>query len=200
VVDVAGGADGQGHDRKLTRTLGAVIVTERLSLRVPTLDDASIVGELLGDPEVVRFLGGQVAAPAELPAIVEKWLQRWDDYGMGPFIVERRADGRFVGRTGILVWDVRTWTHTGVPEPEFAQPEVGWAFARAAWGNGYATEAARAVIEWARAERGVGGLVSVIAPANVRSQRVAERLGATPAETVRLFDSGDAVVWRYPEG
>jgi RimJ/RimL family protein N-acetyltransferase len=176
-----------------------VIETERLRLRVPTLDDAAVIGVLVGDAEVVKFLGGQIAQPDEHEAIVERWLQRWTDHGMGPFIVERREDGSFVGRTGILVWDVRGWTHTGVPDPEFAQPEVGWAFARAAWGNGYATEAARGVIEWARG-RGVRDLVSVIAPANVRSQRVAERLGATPGETVQLQDSGDAVVWRYPEG
>lgn len=173
------------------------IETERLRLRLPTLADVNVLGEVVGDAEVVRFLGGQIAPPEEYEAILGRWLQRWDDHGMGPFMVERRDDGVFVGRTGILVWDVRGWTHTGVPEPEFAQPEVGWAFARAAWGNGFATEAARAVIEWTR-ERGVRGLVSVIAPANVRSQRVAERLGATPAETVQLQDSGDAVVWRYP--
>ncbi|HEY3962452.1 MAG TPA: GNAT family N-acetyltransferase [Gaiellaceae bacterium] len=172
--------------------------TERLRLRLPTLDDANVIGELVGDAEVVRFLGGQIASPDEHEGIVERWLQRWEEQEMGPFIVERREDGRFVGRTGILVWDARDWTHTGTPDPEFAQPEVGWAFARAAWGNGYATEAARAVLEWT-CERGVRGLVSVIAPANVRSQRVAERLGATPTETVQLHDTGDAVVWRYPD-
>jgi RimJ/RimL family protein N-acetyltransferase len=158
-----------------------------------------VIGEVVGDAEVVRFLGGQIALPEEHEAIIERWLQRWDEHGMGPFIVERREDGRFVGRTGILVWDTHgAWTHEGTPDPAYAQPEIGWAFARAAWGHGYATEAARAVIEWTR-ERGVKSLVSVIAPANVRSQRVAERLGATPAETVQLEESGDAVVWRYAD-
>ena len=59
-------------------------------------------------------------------------------------------------------------------------------------------QAAAAVRDWARAERGVDSLVSVIAPANVASQRVAARLGAAPAETVALFDTDEAVVWRYP--
>jgi RimJ/RimL family protein N-acetyltransferase len=79
-----------------------------------------------------------------------------------------------------------------------AQPELGWALVRACWGNGYATEAARAVREWSRRERGIGRLISLIAPGNVRSQRVAERLGAQPGETVELFDSGPAVVWVHP--
>ncbi len=174
------------------------IETERLVLRLPTLDDANVIGALVGDPEVVRFLGGEIVSPDEHAGIVERWLQRWEQHGVGPFMVERREDGRFLGRTGLLVWDVRDWSHTGTPDPEFAQPEVGWAFARAAWGNGYATEGARAVIEWARG-RGVRNLISVIAPENIRSQRVAERLGATPAETVQLQNTGDAVVWRYPE-
>lgn len=171
--------------------------TERLTLRRPTLDDVAVVGPLLTDPEVVHFLGGEIAPPEVHAEIIGKWLERWDEYGTGPFMVER--DGEFVGRTGILVWDLRTWTHRGPKPPEeFAQPEVGWAFVRAAWGNGYATEAARAVIDWARNERGIESLISIIHPENVRSQRVAERLGATPAETITQGESGIQVtVWRY---
>lgn len=173
--------------------------TERLVLRVPTPDDATAAGELLGDPEVMRFLGGQPVPPEAWPVVVERWLGRWEADGMGPFVVERR-DGRFLGRTGILVWDTRTWTHaTLAGAGSFAQPELGWALTRAAWGNGYATEAAGAVRDWVRVERGLRGLVSVIAPDNVASQRVAQRLGAVPAETVTLHDAGAAVVWRYPD-
>ena len=69
---------------------------------------------------------------------------------------------------------------------------------RAHWGNGYATEAARAVRSWARTERDIDRLVSLIAPDNVASQHVAQRVGASPAETVELFDSGAAVVWVHP--
>lgn len=171
--------------------------TERLTLRRPTLDDVAVVGPLLTDPEVVRFLGGEIVPPEAHPEIVQKWIERWDTYGVGAFMVER--DGLFVGRTGILVWDVRTWTHRGPKPPdEFAQPEVGWAFVRAAWGNGYATEAARAVLQWARTERGIDDLISLIASANIRSQRVAERLGATPGETITHGDEAvESVVWRY---
>ena len=52
--------------------------------------------------------------------------------------------------------------------------------------------------EWAYYERGVGRLVSLIAPANVRSERLAERLGCTRGETVDLWDTGPAVVWEHP--
>ena len=111
----------------------------------------------------------------------------------------RREDGRWLGRTGVLVWDVRTWTHTTFASAgEFTQPELGWALAREHWCHGYATEAALAVRDWARNDRGFDRLISLIEPANVRSQRLAERLGATPGETIELFDNGPHVVWEHP--
>jgi len=54
------------------------------------------------------------------------------------------------------------------------------------------------VRDWARSERGIGDLISLIVADNVPSQRVAERLGARPTEAVSLSDSGDAVVWVHP--
>jgi len=172
------------------------IETERLVLRLPTLDDATAAGQLLGDPEVMRFIGGETVPCEAWRDVLGRWILRWEENGLGPFMVERQEDGSFLGRVGILVWDRRTWTQSTLAGAgAFAQPELGWALVRAAWGQGYATEAARAVLEWVRPR--VDSLVSVIAPDNLASRRVAERLGAVPAETVRLFDSGDAVVWRY---
>lgn len=175
------------------------IETERLLLRLPVSGDAPAVAELLADPSVMRFLGGETVPREHVSQVVEKWRRRWEQNGMGPFMIERREDGRFLGRAGILVWDARTWRHATLSDAgPYAQPELGWALVRAEWGNGYATEAARAVRDWARGERGVGRLVSLIVAENVASQRIAQRLGATPAETVTLFDSGDAVVWVHP--
>jgi RimJ/RimL family protein N-acetyltransferase len=177
-----------------------MIETERLLLRKPVLEDAQPALELLTDPVAMEFLGGvhpEAATDPEL--VVRRWLGRWDDNECGPLSVVRREDGRWLGRTGVLVWDVRTWTHTTFVEAgEFAQPELGWALVREHWGKGYATEAACAVREWAYADRGFGRLVSLIEAANVRSQRVAEKLGATPGETIELFDNGPHVVWEHP--
>jgi RimJ/RimL family protein N-acetyltransferase len=173
--------------------------TERLDLRLPTPDDAEAAGAILADERVRTFLGG-VSIPREhWRSAVERWIERWELNDMGPFVIERREDGAFVGRVGMIVWDTRTWTDSTFADAgEHAQPELGWALAYEHWGNGYATEAARAVRDWARAERGVTRLISVIAPANVASQRVAQRLGATPGETIQLYDTGDAVIWEHP--
>ena len=82
--------------------------------------------------------------------------------------VGRRAEGALIGASGC-------GGPTGWPGLE-----VGWLLARGAWGHGYATEAARASIEWAWSELGAEQLISIIAPENVASVRVAERLGMRP--------------------
>lgn len=65
-------------------------------------------------------------------------------------------------------------------------------------GRACAAEAAPAAREWARRDRGIDRIVSLIARDNLPSQRVAERLGAAPTETVILPDSTEAVVWLHP--
>jgi len=175
--------------------------TERLVLRLPRLEDAPAAAEYLADEEVMRFLGGVTVPAEDAPAVVQRWLDRWAENGAGQFAIERRDDGAFLGRSGILVWDTRSWTHASFADAgEHAQPELGWTLVRRHWGHGYATEAALAVRDWARRERGIGRLISLINAANAASQRVAERLGARPTEIVNLFDSGPAEVWLHPDG
>jgi RimJ/RimL family protein N-acetyltransferase len=177
-----------------------VIETERLLLRKPLLEDAQAALPLLTDPVAMEFLGGVHPDAASDPEfVVRRWLERWAGNDCGPFSIVRLEDGRWLGRTGVLVWDTRTWKHTTFASSgEHAQPELGWALAREHWGRGYATEAAMAVREWAYTERGVSRLISLIEAANVRSQGVAERLDATPGETIELFDNGPHVVWEHP--
>jgi RimJ/RimL family protein N-acetyltransferase len=175
------------------------IETERLLLRMPRPDDADAVAEMLGDPEVMRFLGGQTVPREEVPATIHRWLTRWNENGFGPFMLERRADGRVVGRVGALAWDTRTWSTVPLADAgEHLQVELGWGLARAEWGHGYAFEGAVAVREWLRGQ-GFSDLISLIDPDNVASARLAERLGATPGATVTLFDGGPAVIWSHPQ-
>ena len=177
-----------------------MIETERLILRKPSLEDAEAFLDLSTDPIAMEFIGGVQPAAADDPEFpIRLWLDRWRLNGFGHLVVERREDGAVLGRTGLVVWDTREWRISSVPEADgYAQPELGWAFIRRYWGNGYATEAARAVREWAYAELDLERLVSVIAPENERSARLAERLGCKPGETVVLWDAGAAVVWEHP--
>jgi len=179
--------------------MSTALATERLRLRRPVPGDATAAAELVTDPEVMRFLGGDVVPQERVGTVVERWIRRWEDNGIGFFVVERRADGAFLGRVGLSIWDVRSWTHaTLAGAGRYAQPELGWALVRAHWGRGYATEAAAAVRDWALEQRDIRRLISLVAPDNFASAAVARRLGAVPTQEVKLFDSGAAVVWEHP--
>jgi RimJ/RimL family protein N-acetyltransferase len=150
-----------------------VIETERLLLRKPTVTDASPLGET--------------------PERIAGWLSEWESNGLGYFAVLH--GGETVGRVGFHVFDDRTWSLTTFDDGgEHAALELGWTIVPEQRGRGFATEAARAAREWA--ER--NDLISLIDPANVPSQRVAERLGCTPGETVALANGETHVVWTHP--
>jgi RimJ/RimL family protein N-acetyltransferase len=158
--------------------------TERLLLRRPTPADVASPPGWLVDPEVMDWLGG-IDPPED---VVRRWLDDWERFPAGKFLVERIEDGALIGRVGLNFFDPATWRRVADGEPE-----LGWALAREHWGHGYATEAALAVREWFGAPR----LISLIAPANARSQAVARRLGAESGETIDL-DDGPHVIWVHP--
>jgi RimJ/RimL family protein N-acetyltransferase len=174
-----------------------VIQTERLLLRLPRLEDVEAMLEFVGDDEVMRPIGGEAGGVEQAQESVERWISRWERDDVGQFAVE--LDGVAIGRVGLLVWDARTWTTASYADAgDGAETEIGWALTRRFWGHGYATEAARAVREWAYAERDLERIISLIAPENHRSQRVAEKLGAHVEKRVEMAEHGSADVWLHP--
>lgn len=148
------------------------IETERLILRKPRSEDAPDLAAAYADPETVRYIGdGSTATLAEVEEAIERWLERWESWGVSLCSVERREDGRVLGRAGFLRWDPETWEVGG------DETELGWMLGREHWGHGYATEAALALRDWALAERGLTRLISIILHGNERSVRVAEKIG-----------------------
>lgn len=182
----------------------ASLYTQRLCLRAPNLHDAEALYDLFADEEVMHGLGREpVSAVEDVRALIDGMIGGWRTEGLGPFIFETAAPGRqVVGQAGLMIFDARDWTASSWGDAgSHAQPELGWALIRAHWGRGYATEGAAAIREWAYEHRSITRLVSLISPDNLRSQRVAQRLGAVPTETVTPLDSGrEAVVWRHPPG
>jgi RimJ/RimL family protein N-acetyltransferase len=153
--------------------------TERLILREITAADFEVYAAFLADAEVTRYLPS--GAPLSrldvwrgLSANIGQWVLR----GYGPWAVERKSDGAFIGRVGII--------H---PDP-YPGLEVGWTLGREFWGCGYATEAARAAMGYAFLTLPVADVNSNIHPENVPSQKVALRLGETKAERVELTTAG----------
>jgi RimJ/RimL family protein N-acetyltransferase len=155
-----------------------LIETGRLRLRPMEIGDLDELVALHADPEVTEFI-----RPLDRAAAKER-LRRdeveWSERGHGLLAVLDRRDDAFLGRCGLKYW------------PQFGETELGWALRRSAWGRGYATEAARACADWGLSQLDVPYLTAMIAPGNVRSLRVAKRLGLTPLRDDVLL--GDPVV------
>jgi RimJ/RimL family protein N-acetyltransferase len=158
--------------------------------------------DLFRDPGIMHGLGKEpISTIKEAEVMTEDGIAGWKTGGSWPFVLETASPHRrVVGQAGLMIFDTRGWTpSTRANAGIHAQLELGWALIREHWGRGYATEAAAAIRDWAHERRPDDRLVSLITSDNVRSQRVAGRLGAIPAETVTPSDSGrTAVVWRYP--
>ena len=141
-----------------------VIVTERLRLRMPVLADYPAYEAVLTSARA-RFIDGPYTpegAWADFCEGVAGWLLR----GAGMWTMTRAGDDAALG------W-IYLWQQRGDPEPE-----LGWVLTEAAEGQGYAGEAARAVLPHATALFGAGGFVSYIDADNHASARLAVRLGA----------------------
>ena len=158
-----------------------IVETERLLLRKPRAEDAPGLLEAFADPEAMRYIGD--GSTTDLPGAeraVERWLERWQSWGIGMFVAVRKEDERVLGRVGFLRWDPETWEVGG------SETEIGWGLAREHWGNGYAPEAALTLRDWAFEERGLTRLISLIQHGNVASTRVAEKLGETLERDVEV--------------
>ena len=132
-----------------------VIETERLVLRLPRQEDADAWSAATDDTEVMRYIGGTDGAASQS---IDRFLERWEANGFGQYAIERRDDGAFLGRLGLLVWDRRDWRRSTLPEAgdcERGRARVG-ARSATTGATGYATEAAAAVRDAAWTDLGSG--------------------------------------------
>lgn len=146
------------------------IRTDRLLLRGWRESDLAPYAALNADPEVTRYLAGPLTRE-QSDAMVERIMRGFAEHDFGLWAVEVAATGEFVGFTGLSVPAFQAHFTPAV--------EVGWRLARSAWGNGYATEAARAAVAYGFGEAGLGEIVSFTTAANRASRAVMERLGMT---------------------
>jgi len=154
--------------------------TERLLLRAPVPDDAHALAPMYADPDVMRYVGdGRTLSRAETERSVKRMIERWDADGFGLFTTVRKDDGAVIGRVGLLVWNTETWEPTTRAEaPDGAtEVEVGYTLGRDYWGQGFATEAAGAVRDYALGELAADRLIALIIHGNTASENVARKLG-----------------------
>ena len=170
--------------------LDTPVTTARLRLRPVCPADRPKLIALEADAEVMRYLNGGASVPEAGLADADFLTPR----GLEPEVLaaELRESGAFIGWFALfddgLVDGLKT-------------AEIGYRLARSAWGQGYATEAAGVLRDWAFGSRGLTTLVSYVYPANHASAAVARRLGARlDPQAARQADSEDDLVFRHVPG
>jgi RimJ/RimL family protein N-acetyltransferase len=188
----------------------------RLALRRIALDDLPVFVRIHSIPEVTRYLypGGQPRSPEWTDAWLRATLVDYERLQRGCLAVFRKADKALIGRCGLTDLALEATAHEqatrrgwfgrdNVPagvSPTF-ENELSYTFDPAVWGQGYATEAACCIRNYARDVLRLPYVVSVILPANARSQQVAERAGARADGQIQVIGlTWDRYVWPISTG
>lgn len=144
------------------------IRTPRLLLRELELSDASALFRIYQDPQVMRFMGPPPASVEEERANIERHRrQSYEPYGYGLWGTVLRETGAIIGRCGLLRTQIDSHMET----------ELSFLLDRDHWGQGYASEAARAILAAAGRRFEIDRVVAVIHPENIASLTAIERLG-----------------------
>jgi len=144
-----------------------VAETERLRLRYFSLDDAEFILELVNDPSWIQFIGDRGIRTL---AQAEDYLQNgpmasYAENGFGLYLVQRKVDLMRLGMCGL------------VKRPSLPHVDIGFAFLPQFTGQGYAFEAATAVLHYARHDLNLPPVVAITAPDNHRSIKLLQKLG-----------------------
>jgi len=147
------------------------IVTGRLRLRGHRMEDFSASAAMWADPEVTRFMGGRPFSEQESWTRFLRYAGLWSMLKYGYWVVEEQATAAFVGEIGFA--DFKRNIETSIR----GISELGCVLIPSVYGKGYALEATRAVLEWARTNLPSSTIVCLIPPENMASIRVAEKCG-----------------------
>ena len=160
----------------------ALLRTERLTLRMPVVQDFDAYLRLMASPRAVG-MGGPFDVRAAWGMFCHDVAQ-WQLFGHGAFMIDIEASGECVGQVGI--------NHG----PLFPEKELGWFLYDGHERRGFATEAAAALLDWALVELRPASLVSYVDPDNIASQAVAVRIGGSLDPLAPRTDPHD-LVYRY---
>jgi RimJ/RimL family protein N-acetyltransferase len=152
--------------------------TPRLSLREFRADDAADLYRLHGDPRVMRYIGdGSVGTRASVATALARAASHYRNYpGLGIWPAAERASGEFIG------WFCLKYV------PQTVEIELGYRLLPQAWGFGYATEGASALLRYGFEILGLYRIIGLTHPGNTASQRVLRKAGMRDAGWGRYYD------------
>lgn len=142
---------------------GVLFESERLAFRELSPDDAAALYRLNADPEVIRYTGDPPFSSEEEARTFVLGYDRYRKHGYGRWGVVKRQDDDFLGWCGLNNID--------------GEIDLGYRFFRSAWGRGFATEAARACIEYGFGTLGLSRIIARALPENIASWKVLEKVG-----------------------
>jgi RimJ/RimL family protein N-acetyltransferase len=156
-----------------------VLETERLVLRTLEGDDALFYLELVNSPDFIANIGdrGLRTLEAAREAIEQGPMAMQQARGHSIYLVQRKDNGRAVGMSGLIKRDT------------LDDVDLGYAFLPEASGHGYASEAALAVVDYARHTIGLKRLVAITTPGNAASERVLAKVGMAFVKMVYLTEN-----------
>lgn len=147
-----------------------LLETPRLILRRWRIEDEKPFAEICADPDVMCFIGdGSTRTSDQAARAIKSFEDDWEERGYGLFAVELRTTGELIGFTGFSRPDF-------LPEL-LPAVEIGWRFAKAHWGNGYATEAASTALTVGADAFADEGLISICQVRNRASVRIMQKIG-----------------------
>ena len=166
------------------------IETGRLILRAWTKADFEPWFTIMQQPAVYRHFGPKPIAKEDCWRRMLAGVGSWQVLGFGSWAVERQSDGQLIGNVGLF----NAWRDL---EPEFGEtPEMGWIFAAETHGQGYASEACAAALQWAEGNLEPTPVWAIIAPENGPSLKLAERLGFAFHNNTSYNDEATVVLKR----
>jgi RimJ/RimL family protein N-acetyltransferase len=172
------------------RRSAPILETERLLLRAWRKDDREKYYSILQEPAVFCHFGPEPMGMEECWRRLMAASGGWQLNGFGGWAVERKSDGKLIGMTALFT----AWRDL---EPEFGEePEMGWIFATETHGQGLASEACVAVLDWAEADLQPTPIWAIVAPANEPSLRLADKLGFQRVRETRYHDDPTLVLKR----
>lgn len=160
-----------------------VIETERLNLRWLTVEDSQFILELVNDPMWLRYIGdkGLRTIDDARNYISQSIMAMYERLGFGLYLVELKEAGVPIGICGLIKRDT------------LEDVDIGFAFLPDYRGQGYASESARAVLNYGKETFGFRRIVAITSPENVDSAKLLEKLGFNFEKTIRLTNDSAEV-------
>lgn len=157
--------------------------TERLSIRRLTFDDADMMLAVWNDPAFFKYVGDRGIRTIEQAheALTNGAFQSYEEYGYGPFRIGLRENDEAIGTCGLF------------RREGFDEPDIGWSTLPEYYGQGYAYEAASAVLKYAQEEVGATRVLAFITAENTPSVGLAKKLGLRYERMARLVGDDEDV-------